>query len=225
MLHKMMSRFDTSDEHIKELRCDLASIGQKVDTHAISIKQIELQVAQLSPTVNIRQLGTHPSNTIQNPKNDAHCMAITTQGGSQTIDPPMPSTEENVRKDNDNVVKGSGEAEGSNGKDAEIPINVIPMPRTPPTFPQKLVKRTEDGKYQHFITLLKQLSINVPLVEALEQMSSYAKFMKDLVTKKRLVTFEDDDRLQYCSAIATRSLVEKKEDPGAFTIPCCESIM
>ena len=67
--------------------------------------------------------------------------------------------------------------------------------------------------------MLKQLSINVPLVEALEQMPDYAKFMKDLVTKKRSVTFEDDDRLQHCSAIATRSLVQKKEDPSAFTIP------
>ena len=55
--------------------------------------------------------------------------------------------------------------------------------------------------------MLKQLSINVPLVEALEQMPGYAKFMKDLVTKKRSVTFEDDDRTQHCSAIATRSLV------------------
>ena len=64
MLHKMMRRFDTSDEHIKELRCDLASIGQKVDTHAISIKQIELQVAQLSATVNTRQPRTLPSNTV-----------------------------------------------------------------------------------------------------------------------------------------------------------------
>ena len=52
MLHKMMRRFDASDEHIKELKCDLAGIVQKVDTHAISIKQIELQMAQLSPTVN-----------------------------------------------------------------------------------------------------------------------------------------------------------------------------
>ena len=79
MLHKMMRRFDASDEHIKELRCDLTSIGQKVDTHAILIKQIELQMAQLSATVNTRQLGTLPCNTIQNPKNDAHCMEITTQ--------------------------------------------------------------------------------------------------------------------------------------------------
>ena len=37
MLHKMMRRFDASDEHIKELRSYLAGIGQKFDTHAISI--------------------------------------------------------------------------------------------------------------------------------------------------------------------------------------------
>ena len=51
-------------------------------------------------------------------------------------------------------------------------------------------------------------------------MPGYAKFMKDLVTKKRSVTFKDDDRMQHCSAIATRSLVQKKEDSGAFNIPC-----
>ena len=59
------------------------------------------------------------------------------------------------------------------------------MRRPPPPFPQTFVKKTEDGKYRHFIKMLKQLSINVPLVEALEQMPGYAKFMKDLVTKKR----------------------------------------
>ena len=35
MLHKMSRRFDASHEHNKELRNDLAGIGQKVDTHAI----------------------------------------------------------------------------------------------------------------------------------------------------------------------------------------------
>ena len=35
LLHKMMKRFDANDEHNKELRNDLACIGQKVDTHAI----------------------------------------------------------------------------------------------------------------------------------------------------------------------------------------------
>ena len=35
-----------------------------------------------------------------------------------------------------------------------------------------------------------------------------------------LQRFEDDDRLQHCGAIATRSLLQKEEDPGVFTIPC-----
>ena len=68
--------------------------------------------------------------------------------------------------------------------------------------------------------MLKLLSINVPFVKALEQMPCYAKLMKNYVTKERSVTFVNDDRMQYCSAIATRSLVQKKKDPGNFTIPC-----
>ena len=75
----------------------------------------------------------------------------------------MPYNEEKVRKDNDKVVEGSGEAEDSTGKDVEVPIKVIPMPRAPPPFPQRLVKKTEHGKYRRFITMLKHLSINVPL--------------------------------------------------------------
>ena len=73
-------------------------------------------------------------------------MAIITRGGKQTIDPPMPSNEEILRKDDDKVVIYSGEVEENNGEDAEVPLKVIPMPRTPPPFPQRLVKKTEDGK-------------------------------------------------------------------------------
>ena len=65
MLHRMMRSFNTNDEHIKESRSNLAGIRHKVDTHAISIKQIELQMAQLSATVNTQQSGTFPSNTVQ----------------------------------------------------------------------------------------------------------------------------------------------------------------
>ena len=52
-------------------------------------------------------------------------------------------------------------------KEVEVPKKVIPIARPPPPFPERLVKKTKDGKYQCFITMLKQLSINVPLVEAL----------------------------------------------------------
>ena len=92
------------------------------------------------------------------------------------------------------------------------------------------MKKIEDGKYRHFITMLKLLSMNVSLVEALEQMPGYAKFVKDLVTKKRSVTFKDDDRMHHCSATATRSLVQKifgcvHYPLYSWVITFCESIM
>ena len=68
--------------------------------------------------------------------------------------------------------------------------------------------------------MLTQLSIIVALVEALEQMPDYAKFIKDLITQKKSATFEDYDRMQHCSAIVRRTLVQNKEDPDALTIPC-----
>ena len=98
-------------------------------------------------------------------------------------------------KDIDKVVDINSEVEDNTMKDVEVTKKVTPTPMPPTPFPQWLLKKTEDGKYLHFITMLKKLSINVPFVETLEQMPGYAKFMKDLVTKKRLVTFEDDYRM------------------------------
>ncbi|KAK4737404.1 hypothetical protein R3W88_001101 [Solanum pinnatisectum] len=218
MMQKMMKRFDSTDENVKEIQNDLSGIGQNVDAHAVSIKKLEQQMNQLSTTVNPRQLGTLPSNTIRNPKNDGHIIAITTQGGKQTIDPPMSSEVEIVVEKDDYEIEVTGESKNATKKEAKITQKVVIMPRPPPPFPQRLVKKNEEGKYHRFITMLKQLSINVPLIEALEQMTGYAKLMKNLVTKKRVVSFKDEYRLQHCSAIATRSLVQKKEDPGAFTI-------
>ncbi|XP_049378056.1 uncharacterized protein LOC125842788 [Solanum stenotomum] len=191
IMQKMMKRFYTTDQNVKEIRTELSEIAWQV-----------------------------PSNTIQNSKNDGHFMAITTCGGKQIIDSPMPSDVEKVAENDDDENEVTGESKNATEKEGEITQKVIPMQRTPPHFPQRLVQKTEEGKYRRFITILKPFSINVPLIESLKKMHGYAKFMKDLVTKKRVVSFENDKRLQHCSAISTRSLVQKKEDPGAFTIPC-----
>nr|XP_009778172.1 PREDICTED: uncharacterized protein LOC104227591 [Nicotiana sylvestris] len=63
------------------------------------------------------------------------------------------------------------------------------------------------------------LSINLPLVEALEQMPGYAKFIKDLVTKKRSMNFDTVKVTHQVNAIV-HSMEPKLENPGAFTIPC-----
>ncbi|KAK4716270.1 hypothetical protein R3W88_014608 [Solanum pinnatisectum] len=147
-------------------------------------------------------------------------MAVTTRGEKQTIDPPMLSEVEKVIEKDEDESEVTEIPKHVTEKEAEVTQKIVPMPRPPPLFPQRLVKKTEEGKYHRFVAMLKQLSINVPLIEELEQMPRYAKFIKNLVTKKRVVSFENDERLQHYSAIATRSLVQKKEDPRVFTIPC-----
>ena len=77
-------------------------------------------------------------------------MAISTRGGKQTIDPPMLSGVEKVIKDDDTVMEVSGELEDKMVKDVEVPQKVTPMLRTPPSFLQRLVKNTKNGKYRRF---------------------------------------------------------------------------
>ena len=63
--------------------------------------------------------------------------------------------------------------------------------RHSPHFPQRFQKQKQDKQFSKFLEVLKQLHINIPFVEALEQMPNYVKFLKDiLVRKKRLGEFE-----------------------------------
>ena len=69
----------------------------------------------------------------------------------------MSSGVENVIRGDDEVVEVSGELEDKTGKEAEVPQKVTPMPRPQSPFPQRLVKKTEDGKNRCFVIMLKQL--------------------------------------------------------------------
>ena len=69
--------------------------------------------------------------------------------------------------------------------------------------------------------VFKKLHINILFADALEQMPSYVKFMKDILSKKRrLSNFETVNLTKECSAILQRKLLQKLKDPGNFTIPC-----
>nr|KYP40384.1 hypothetical protein KK1_038276 [Cajanus cajan] len=52
-------------------------------------------------------------------------------------------------------------------------------------YPQAPSKKDKEKQFARFMELLKKLQINIPFLEALEQMPTYAKFMKDLLTKKK----------------------------------------
>ena len=52
-------------------------------------------------------------------------------------------------------------------------------------------------------------------------MPHYAKFMKDLLSKKRKFTEEGIVSLNAtCSVVIQKSIPKKRQDPGSFTIPC-----
>lgn len=82
-------------------------------------------------------------------------------------------------------------------------------------------KKKEERQSKKLMELFSQLQVNMPFSEALDQMSVYAKFMKDLLTGRRRP--KDDENIalsENCSAILQRKLPPKLKDPGAFTIPC-----
>ena len=52
-------------------------------------------------------------------------------------------------------------------------------------------------------------------------MSNYAKFLKEILSKKKKIAEEGIVNLTAtCSAVIQRSILEKMKDLGSFTIPC-----
>ncbi|CAJ2661756.1 unnamed protein product [Trifolium pratense] len=123
--------------------------------------------------------------------------------------------EEEVEKQREIKEKESKKVEKGKGVD-ESPYARMPYPR------RKKVKNLEREKeFKKFMKVLNKLEMAIPLVEALEQMPSYAKFLKELLTKKRKPL--DDEMVsmtEECSTLIQRKLPKKKKDPGSFTIPC-----
>ncbi|XP_063948095.1 uncharacterized protein LOC135152190 [Daucus carota subsp. sativus] len=91
----------------------------------------------------------------------------------------------------------------------------------PPPFSKRLQKHKLDKQFAKFLEVFKKLQINIPFAEAPEQMSSYAKFMKGILSRKlKLEDLETVALTEECSAVLQQKLLPKLKDPGSFTIPC-----
>ncbi|PHT49472.1 hypothetical protein CQW23_09219 [Capsicum baccatum] len=76
--------------------------------------------------------------------------------------PPQPFPQRLKKKADDTPEKVDNRKQDKE----EVVEKMIPLP--PPLFPQRLKKKSDDTRFSKFMTMLKQLTINVPLVEALE---------------------------------------------------------
>ena len=87
-------------------------------------------------------------------------------------------------------------------------------------YPQRLKKGKLEKQFAKFLDIFKKLHINIPFMDALENMPSYMKFIKKiLANKKKLGEYETITLIEECSAILQKKLPPKLQDLGSFAIP------
>ncbi|XP_061343256.1 uncharacterized protein LOC133289357 [Gastrolobium bilobum] len=197
-----------------------------------SIWNLETQISQLSKQFAERTHGTFPSNTGTNP--NAQCNSIVTRSRIviQPVEKPTvekkkeeePVAEKEKENDAEEVEKSCPEKklfklEKKKALDRQPkPADPSPYARVP--YPQRLKQEIQKQQYTKFLDIFKKLQVNIPFAEALESMSNYAKFMKDLLSKKRkLKECETVALTEECSTIIQKKLPPKLKDPGSFSIP------
>ena len=78
------------------------------------------------------------------------------------------------------------------------------------SFPMKAKKPTTDEQFNHFVEIIQQVNINVPLMDAM-QVPTYALYLKDIINNKRpLPTTEIVKLTKACSAAILHQLPKKK---------------
>ncbi|XP_061337376.1 uncharacterized protein LOC133284390 [Gastrolobium bilobum] len=209
--------------------------AQNKNTNA-SIKNLENQVGQLAKKVSERIPGTFPSNTVTNPRGD--CMSIITRSGKVVASPKNPNIEcEGDEEKHDATVEAEKEveipvetvkpAEKENVKAKEQHVVVEKKHELSPEYvramapyPERFKKDAQNKQYGRFLDIFKDLHINIPFAEALASMPNYAKFMKDLLSRKhKLQECQTVTLTEKCSAFIQQKIPPKLSDPGSFNIP------
>ena len=90
---------------------------------------------------------------------------------------------------------------------------------TPPPFPQALKAKKKSINQAEILEVLRQVKVNIPLLDMNKQVPTYAKFLKDLCTVKRRMNVDKKAFLtkQVNSIIQCKTPVKYK-DPGCPTI-------
>ncbi|RVW86168.1 Retrovirus-related Pol polyprotein from transposon 17.6 [Vitis vinifera] len=90
---------------------------------------------------------------------------------------------------------------------------------TSPPFPQALHGKKGIRNASEILEVLRQVKVNIPLLDMIKQVPTYAKFLKDLCTIKRGLTVNKKAFLtEQVSAILQCKSPLKYKDPGSPTI-------
>ena len=209
---------------MNETKANMHQQATQLNNQAAQLRSLEAQMGQMANLLTERQPGSLPSNSEVNPRQDGneHVKAVTLRSGKDLETKEKPSVTEEVEAEkviqpsqgddtNKEQLKEKQSEENTTKAKASLPV----------PYPQRLKKHKLDKQFTKFMDVFKKLHINIPFADALEQMPSYVKFMKDILSqKRRLADFETVNLTEECSAILQRKLPQKLKDPGSFTIPC-----
>ena len=215
----------------------------KSSTHLNSqaISTLENQVGQLATQVGEREKRKFPSQPIPNPKGQyaingssssthgqEHVQSITTLRPGKQIDNQvkMPEVE-----DDENIVlkeKGTHSSHDDHGEKKDnppaTPIQDLssPLDKVPKApFPQRLISPQKSVQFGDILEVFKQVQINIPFLDTIQQVPTYAKFLKDLMTMKRKTNVPKKAFLpEQVSSIIQNKYPVKCKDPGSPTILC-----
>ncbi|KAJ9535332.1 hypothetical protein OSB04_un001557 [Centaurea solstitialis] len=237
-LEEMMMKFASKIENtVGELASSMGTMATTVgavkaatEQNTASIRILEGQMGQIADALNIRNQGQFPSQTERKMKED--CNVIQLRSGKELGIPkvaeakiPKKRKPENTIEDQDDEevdaeikMEEKNEEKNDSTTEATKPASKPMAPRVP--YPNRLKSHKDEIQFSKFLEVFKKLHINIPFADALAQMPSYMKFLKDIISNKRKIEEHATVALtEECSAIIQNKLPQKLKDPGSFTIP------
>ncbi|CAN6554897.1 unnamed protein product [Malus baccata var. baccata] len=206
---------------------------QEIQNLHAAVKNMEKQMGQIALQVSGRAPGTFPSQTEPNPRGREECNAIRTLrsgksynnshensiGNSQAAE--LPQTKSAILADSE-ISADSGQSQDRSENTAEASTKTAERVYEPlMQYPERMRPKAKDQQLTDFMKTLAKVQINLPLIDAIKNIPYYAKFLKDVCTKKRkLVDLEKVILTEQCSAVLLHKLPPKKKNPGSFTISC-----
>ena len=194
-------------------------LAQRIDTveNTLNKKFDDLQysITNINKLLEGQERGRFPSQTLPNPKGihevgsgmDEVKSIITLRSGKE-VDQPLPKPVEESRQ-------------GEDMQPEHILLEEDEMKyRIPPPFPQALRGKKKETQQAGILEVLRQVKVNIPLLDLINQVPAYAKFLKDLCTIKRGLGIEKKAFLtEHVSALIQSKYPVKYKDSGSPTIP------
>ena len=196
-----------------------STLNKKIDGLESNLNQkndnLQYSITNINKLLEGQERGRFPSQTLPNPKGihevgsgmDEVKSIITLRSGKK-VDQPLPKPVEESRQ-------------GEEMQSEHILIKEDTMKyRIPPPFPQALRGKKKATQQAGILEVLRQVKVNIPLLDLINQVPAYAKFLKDLCTIKKGLGIEKKAFLtEHVSALIQSKYPVKYKDPGSPTIP------